>query len=101
MSEKEAPTWRETKGDTNGVPWRINTLQIDLAEVSLGDGFGNGVRAGVTVYRHLDDRSIHANEIAAKRAAALMLRDIADCVVHLAARLVREAQEAESDKVAP
>jgi hypothetical protein len=100
MEKEDAPTWRETKGDTNGVPWRIRTLRIGAAELSLGEGFGDGVRASVTVYRCPDDSAAHADESAALRACATMLRDIADAAVSLAARIVREAQEVEANREA-
>lgn len=78
MSEKQVPTWRETKGETNGVPWRLRTMRVGCAEVSLGEGFGDGVRVGMTLYRPDGDLDGHANDASALRAAADMLRTIAD-----------------------
>lgn len=78
MSEKQVPTWRETKGETNGVPWRLRTMRVGCVEVSLGDGFGDGVRVGMTLHRPDGDLDGHADDESALRAAADMLRTIAD-----------------------
>lgn len=99
MSEKEAPEWRESdagaawrqsKGETSGMPWRIRYLRIGTLEVSLGDGFGDGVRAGVTFHAPNMDRGLHHSEAEAMRAAARMLRDISAHADTLADQLACE-----------
>lgn len=78
MSEKKAPEWRESNGNTNGIPWRLRKMRVGCVEVSLGEGFGDGVRVGLTLYRPEGDSGAHANEATALRAAADMVATLAD-----------------------
>lgn len=78
MSEKEAPVWRETNGETGGVPWRLRTMKVGVFEITLGTGFGDGVRLGMRIDRPDGDCGEHPDDVTALRAAADMLGIVAE-----------------------